>query len=115
METHLIAKKRHLVQDNMKRAALRSFTEYETPKMVLIHSATFGILLRVMQIILLIYSVAYLLLYEKGYQKKDSSIVSSVTLKVKGIGYIQRPPNQTVVIDVAGLRGREYEMKIYSD
>ena len=78
--------------------------EYETPKIVTIHSYTVTSLLRVMQIILLLYSIFYLLLYEKGYQKQNTSIISSVTLKVKGIGYIQTSKNQTYVIDGAGRR-----------
>lgn len=77
------------------------FTEYETPKLVLIHSLKFAVLLRILQIIILTYSIIYLLIYEKGYQKHDTSIISSVTLKVKGIGYIQTARNQTIVTDVA--------------
>ena len=81
------------------------FIEYETPKLVLIHSSTLTILLRIMQIILLIYSILYLLLYEKGYQKQDTSIVSSFTLKVKGVGFVQTATNETIIIDVAGTVG----------
>ena len=115
MNAQQIAKKSHLVQGKMKRAALGFFTEYETSKMVLIHSSTFGVLLRVMQIILLVYSVIYLLLLDKGYQKKDSSVVSSITLKMKGIGHIQKPPNRTVVMDVAGMSSTESRGKICFD
>jgi preprotein translocase subunit Sec61beta len=89
------------------------FSEYETPKLVLIHSFTFAILLRIMQIIILTYSVLYLLLYEKGYQKQDSAIISSVTLKVKGIGYIQISPNETMVMDVAGIIEKEKDNHSY--
>ena len=87
---------------NMKYAIQGYFTEYETPKLVLIHSARFGVLLRIMQIIILVYSVLYLLIYEKGYQKQDTAIISSITLKVKGIGYIRAQQGLPTVVDVAG-------------
>ncbi|CAF0870761.1 unnamed protein product [Rotaria sp. Silwood1] len=74
-------------------------TEYETPKIVTIHSYTITTLLRIMQILLLLYSILYLFIHEKGYQKQDSSIISSVTLKVKGIGYIHTKNNETFIID----------------
>jgi hypothetical protein len=90
----------------MRRAIYSFLTEYETPKIVSIHSLTFGILLRFIQAILLVYAIIYLLLYEQGYQKKDSNIISSITLKVKGVGYIETLNNQTIVIDVAGKNDR---------
>jgi hypothetical protein len=77
-------------------------SEYETPKIVTIHSFTVTTLLRILQVILLIYSGCYLLIYEKGYQKQDTAIISSITLKVKGIGYIETTRNETYVIDGAG-------------
>ena len=77
-------------------------TEYETPKIVMIHSYAITTLLRVMQVMLLLYSIFYLLLYEKGYQKQDTAIISSITLKVKGIGHIQTPDNQFYVFDGTG-------------
>jgi hypothetical protein len=85
------------------RELLFSFvSEYETQKIVMIHSYTITSLLRIMQILLLLYSVFYLLLYEKGYQHQDTAIISSITLKVKGIGYVRTPKNDTFVIDGAG-------------
>lgn len=77
-------------------------TEYETPKIVTIHSYTMTGLLRFMQTILLLYSIVYLFLYEKGYQKQDTAVISSITLKVKGIGYIQTSRNESSAIDSAG-------------
>lgn len=77
-------------------------SEYETPKIVMIHSYTVTTLLRILQVLLLMYSGCYLLLYEKGYQKQDTAIISSITLKVKGIGYIETLRNETFVIDGAG-------------
>jgi hypothetical protein len=101
-------KQRHRIGRTLTKAIAGVFTEYETPKLVLIHSLTFAILLRIMQIIILIYSILYLLLYEKGYQKQDTAIISAVTLKVKGIGYINTPDNDTRVIDVAGLLNKNF-------
>lgn len=98
-------------QSERRRLSFRQFlkellygfvTEYETPKIVMIRSYTVTSLLRIMQVILLLYSTFYLLIYEKGYQKQDTAIISSITLKVKGIGYTQTVRNQTHVIDGAG-------------
>lgn len=88
-------------------AFLKSFlygfiTEYETPKIVMIHSYPITTLLRIMQTVLLLYSIFYLLLYEKGYQKLDTSLISSITLKVKGIGYADIPNKETYVFDGTG-------------
>jgi hypothetical protein len=94
---------KHRLEKNLKNVFYGLFTEYETPKMVLVHSLSLAILLRIMQILLLTYSIIYLLLYEKGYQKHDTAIISSVTLKVKGVGYVQTKRNETLIIDVAGI------------
>ena len=100
------------VSSTGKRCSFRVFlkelvygfvTEYETPKIVMIHSCAITSLLRIMQILLLFYCVFYLLIYQKGYQKQDTSIISSVTLKVKGIGYIRTSKNQTYVFDGTGM------------
>ncbi|CAF2037217.1 unnamed protein product [Rotaria magnacalcarata] len=69
--------------------------------MVLIHSVKYAGLLRLIQIIILTYSVIYLLIYEKGYQKQSTAIVSSVSLKVKGIGHVRTPENKSSIMDVA--------------
>lgn len=87
----------------LKTVVYGFLTEYETPKIVMIHSYAITTLLRIMQTILLLYSVFYLLLYEKGYQKHDTSLISSITLKVKGIGYIDLPNNETYVYDGTGM------------
>ncbi|CAF1033081.1 unnamed protein product [Rotaria sordida] len=36
-----------------------------------------------------------------SYQKHDTTVVSSTTLKVKGIGQVEMPQNKTVIMDVA--------------
>ncbi|CAF0846408.1 unnamed protein product [Adineta ricciae] len=101
MKLNSLFKHHHRARRIVTKGFYSLFTEYETPKLVLIHSSTLTILLRIMQIILLIYSILYLLLYEKGYQKQDTSIVSSFTLKVKGVGFVQTVTNETIIIDVA--------------
>lgn len=107
MDAYRFSEKRTFLRNKMQRSLLSFLTEYETPKIVSIHSLTLAILLRVIQTIIVLYSILYLLLYEQGYQKKDTAIISSVTLKVKGIGYIQTPDKQNLVIDVAGeIRAR---------
>ena len=52
-----------------------------------------------MQLLILFYAFAYLMWYKRGYQDRDPSLISSVTLKVKGIGSSGK--NQTVTLDNA--------------
>ncbi|CAF1106408.1 unnamed protein product [Rotaria sp. Silwood1] len=86
---------------NMK-SMFRSFVyEYETPKIVTIHSISIALMCRLIQLLILIYGIAYIMIHKKGYQETNTSIISSITLKVKGIGYNQTGPNQTLVIDGA--------------
>ncbi|UJR23000.1 hypothetical protein I4U23_026026 [Adineta vaga] len=75
--------------------------EYETPKIVTIHSISIALTCRLIQLLILCYGIAYLMIYKKGYQETDTSIISSITLKVKGIGYNQTGPNETLVVDGA--------------
>ncbi|CAF1346270.1 unnamed protein product [Adineta ricciae] len=75
--------------------------EYETPKIVTIHSISIALTCRLIQLLILCYGVAYLMVYKKGYQEMDTSIISSITLKVKGIGYNRTGPNETLVVDGA--------------
>ncbi len=103
MNTVLSRRKCCSFRQFMKQLFYGFITEYETPKIVMIHSYAITVLLRIIQIVLLLYSIFYLLLYEKGYQKRDTSIISSVTLKVKGIGHIHAPNNETYVFDGSGM------------
>jgi hypothetical protein len=103
MDAYLYNRKRFSCRQFVKELVYGFVTEYETPKIVMIHSYAITTLLRIMQIVLLLYSVFYLLLYEKGYQKHDTSIISSITLKVKGIGLIHTPENETYVLDGSGI------------
>src|ERR1700722_15760252 len=98
----LFTMKPSFIRRKMRQTMHGFITEYETPKIVMIHSSSFAVMLRIFQTIILLYSLLYLLIYEKGYQKQDSTVISSVTLKVKGIGYIRRSQNKTAVIDGAG-------------
>lgn len=102
MNTNSSVRIRYSFRQFFKELFYGFITEYETPKIVMIHSYTITTLLRVMQIMLLLYSIFYLLLYEKGYQRQDTAIISSITLKVKGIGQIQTPDNQFYVFDGTG-------------
>jgi hypothetical protein len=101
------ASKLQFITNGLKQAVRGFTTEYETPKLVLIHSFKFAMMLRVLQGLILAYSVVYLIWHDKGYQKKDSTVISSVTLKVKGIGYILTAQNETSIVDGAGKSMRE--------
>ncbi|CAF0877187.1 unnamed protein product [Rotaria sordida] len=101
MNSNSSSKRRFQFKKIAKSAIKDVFMEYETPKLVVINNPKYATLLRIIQIIILIYSVLYLLIYEKGYQKEDTAPISAVTLKVKGIGYAYTPDNQTIIIDGA--------------
>uniref|UniRef100_T1JIG8 Uncharacterized protein n=1 Tax=Strigamia maritima TaxID=126957 RepID=T1JIG8_STRMM len=58
--------------------------EYDTPKMVTIKSLTIGIINRIIQLLIVIYIVGYVIIYNKGYQE-FSTLQSAVTSKVKGV------------------------------
>ncbi|CAF1154766.1 unnamed protein product [Adineta steineri] len=86
---------------NMKSMFQGFVYEYETPKIVTIHSISIALTCRIIQLLILIYGIVYLMIIKKGYQDIDTSIISSITLKVKGIGYNQTAKNKTLVIDGA--------------
>eukprot|EP00045_Choanoeca_perplexa_P015391 m.192992 g.192992 ORF g.192992 m.192992 type:complete len:448 (-) comp16971_c0_seq4:56-1399(-) len=65
-------------------AALGSLFEYDTLKTVHIKSKRVGMIFRLLQLAILGYVVGYGIVYQKGYQERDSA-VSSVTSKVKGV------------------------------
>ncbi|CAF1370019.1 unnamed protein product [Adineta steineri] len=56
---------------------------------------------RLIQLLILIFGIAYLVIHKKGYQEIDTSIISSTILRVKGLGSIQTDDNHTLVIDGA--------------
>lgn len=54
---------------------------------------------RFVQLVILIYACVYILWYKRGYQDHDPSIISSVILKVKGIGTFGE--NNKMILDNA--------------
>ncbi|CAF0789982.1 unnamed protein product [Rotaria sordida] len=101
MVSNVFYKTRYHIGKSVKEFLTGYFTEYETSKLVVINNPKYATLLRIIQILILLYSVIYLLIYEKGYQKQDTAPIFAVTLKVKGIGYVQTTENKTIIIDVA--------------
>jgi P2X purinoceptor 4 len=75
------------------------FLLFEAPKIVTIHSYSIALTCRFVQLLIFFYAFAYLMWYKRGYQDSDPSIISSVTLKVKGIGSFNN--NQTIILDNA--------------
>ena len=69
------------------------------PKIVTITSYPIALTCRFIQVLILIYACAYIMWYKRGYQDRDPSIISSVTLDVKGIGFYG--DNQSKTIDSA--------------
>ncbi|CAF2712811.1 unnamed protein product [Rotaria sp. Silwood2] len=101
MSSNSSAKGRFHFSEYMEHTFMGYFTQYKTPKFVLIHTVQFSVLLRIIQIIIITYSTLYLLVYQKGYQKHVTTVISSVTLKVKGVGQVEMPQNKTIIMDVA--------------
>ncbi|KAM4621564.1 P2X purinoceptor 3a [Polymixia lowei] len=63
------------------------FFTYETTKSVVVKSWSVGIINRIVQLLIIIYFVCWVFIYEKAYQLTDTGIESSVMTKVKGFGY----------------------------
>ncbi|UJR33642.1 hypothetical protein I4U23_021075 [Adineta vaga] len=84
---------------HIKSVLIGTVTEYETPKIVTIHSYSIALTCRFVQLLILFYAFGYLMWYKRGYQERDPSLISSVTLKVKGVASLTR--NQTITLDNA--------------
>ncbi|XP_068124611.1 P2X purinoceptor 1 isoform X2 [Hyperolius riggenbachi] len=76
------------------------FFEYDTPRMVLVRDKKVGLTFRLIQFGVLCYIVGWVFLYEKGYQEVDG-IISSVSIKVKGLAVTNLPDLGTEIWDVA--------------
>ena len=75
---------------------LLSFFFYSAPKIVTIKSYPIALICRFIQLLIFIYAVGYIMWYRHGYQDRDPTIISSVTLKVKGIGTYGTNPRITL-------------------
>ncbi|KAF8570437.1 hypothetical protein P879_05152 [Paragonimus westermani] len=69
--------------------------EYETQKVVQIHSKKVGITFRLIQLGIILYVVLWVMVYEKGYQSFDQA-VSGVTAKLKGIAFANVTDNPAI-------------------
>ncbi|KAK1331512.1 hypothetical protein QTO34_009469 [Cnephaeus nilssonii] len=76
------------------------FFEYDTPRMVLVRNKKVGIIFRLIQLVVLVYVVGWVFVYEKGYQT-SSGLISSVSVKLKGLAVTQLPGLGPQVWDVA--------------
>ncbi|CAL8268859.1 unnamed protein product [Boreogadus saida] len=72
---------------SMLGAFVTDFFTYETTKSVVVKSWSVGIVNRIIQLLIIIYFIGYVFLYEKAYQQNDTGVESSVMTKVKGFGY----------------------------
>jgi len=59
---------------------------FSAPRIVTIKSYPIALTCRFIQLLIFIYAVGYIMWYKCGYQDRDSSLTSSVTLQVRGIG-----------------------------
>ncbi|XP_032125935.1 P2X purinoceptor 1 isoform X3 [Sapajus apella] len=83
------------------RAELAAFFfEYDTPRMVLVRNKKVGVVFRLIQLLVLVYVVGWVFVYEKGYQT-SSGLISSVSVKLKGLAVTQLPGLGPQVWDVA--------------
>ncbi|VDP99268.1 unnamed protein product [Trichobilharzia regenti] len=69
--------------------------EYETQKVVQIHSKKIGITFRLIQLGIILYVILWVMLYEKGYQSFDQA-VSGVTAKLKGVAFANVTSNPEI-------------------
>nr|XP_020031761.1 P2X purinoceptor 1 isoform X2 [Castor canadensis] len=76
------------------------FFEYDTPRMVLVRNKKVGVIFRLIQLVVLIYVVGWVFVYEKGYQT-SSGLISSVSVKLKGLAVTQLQGLGPQVWDVA--------------
>lgn len=72
---------------------------YSASKIITIKSYPVALTCRFLQILILIYAFLYIMWYRRGYQDRDPSIISSVTLDVKGVGQFVR--GSTIILDNA--------------
>ncbi|TNN18834.1 P2X purinoceptor 4 isoform 2 [Schistosoma japonicum] len=79
--------------------------EYETPKLVQISNIKIGVTQRLLQLVILIYVVCWVMIYEKGYQENDVA-KSAVTTKVKGVGFTNFP-------NIPGIGMRSWDVADY--
>lgn len=71
----------------VSRAIYDGIFSYSTIRQSKIHSFKIALLFRIIQISIIGYIVGWSIVYKKGYQEIDS-VSSSVSTKVKGLGYI---------------------------
>ncbi|CAH8486910.1 unnamed protein product [Schistosoma turkestanicum] len=64
----------------------KGLIDYETQKVVQIHSKKIGVTFRLIQLGIILYVVLWVMIYEKGYQSFDQA-VSGVTAKLKGVAF----------------------------
>ncbi|VDK37257.1 unnamed protein product [Taenia asiatica] len=87
-----------------KKIAEFLFT-YETPKMVEITNYKIGVFHRLLQVVITVYVVCWVLIYDKGYQENDE-VVSSAVTKTKGL-MIERLPREekdvAIIFDAADI------------
>ncbi|XP_060243322.1 P2X purinoceptor 1 isoform X2 [Meriones unguiculatus] len=76
------------------------FFEYDTPRMVLVRNKKVGVIFRLIQLVVLVYVIGWVFVYEKGYQT-SSGLISSVSVKLKGLAVTQLQGMGPQVWDVA--------------
>ncbi|XP_006218910.1 P2X purinoceptor 1 [Vicugna pacos] len=76
------------------------FFEYDTSRMVLVRNKKVGVIFRLIQLVVLVYVVGWVFVCEKGYQT-SSGLISSVSVKLKGLAVTRLPSLGPQVWDVA--------------
>lgn len=67
---------------------------YSTVRQAKIHSVKIALIFRIIQLSILAYIIGWSIVYKKGYQEIDK-VSSSVSTKVKGLGYVNYGKNMT--------------------
>ncbi|XP_030041827.1 P2X purinoceptor 1 isoform X2 [Microcaecilia unicolor] len=89
------------MSQNLMKKIMLLFFEYDTPRMVLVRDKKVGFTFRLIQLCVLIYVVGWVFIYERGYQTVDG-IVSSVSVKLKGIAFTNVSGMGPQIWDAAG-------------
>ncbi|KAL3313992.1 purinergic receptor P2X, ligand-gated ion channel, partial [Cichlidogyrus casuarinus] len=89
------AKPRGVCRDQFISFLKETMFIYETPKVVLIQSPKIGFIFRFIQVGILIYFIMWIMMKERGYQKKDKAI-SGVTTEVRGLAWTNLDPSAVI-------------------
>ena len=79
-----------------------SYFSYSTVRLARVHSLRVAVIFRLFQLIIFAYIIGWDIIYKKGYQITDEGATSTITTKVKGLGYVRY--NRTAALNSGMFR-----------